>query len=109
MKNLSELMKYCCNMGSDGGAFVVPSPIDKQEMVVIASNGLDWDHVSVSRKSRCPNWIEMSYIKDLFFKEDETVLQYHPAKSDYVNIHPYCLHMWRPHKLDIPKPPTEFV
>jgi hypothetical protein len=22
-------------------------------------------------------------------------LQFHPAKADYVSIHPYCLHLWR--------------
>jgi len=26
-----------------------------------------------------------------------------------VNIHPYCLHLWRPVGQDIPLPPVEFV
>lgn len=34
--------------------------------------------------------------KDMFFKEDEIVVQYHPAKSEYVNNMPNCLHLWRP-------------
>ena len=41
--------------------------------------------------------------------EDETVVQYHPPKSDYVNNHPYCLHLWRPHSQEIPRPPKIFV
>lgn len=35
--------------------------------------------------------------------------QLHPAKSEYVNIHPYCLHLWRPLEREIPMPPVEFV
>lgn len=22
-------------------------------------------------------------------------LQFHPPKSEYVNLHPFCLHMWK--------------
>ena len=51
----------------------------------------------------------MCFIKDLFFNEDETVVQYHPAKSDYVNNNPYVLHLWRPTDQDIPQPPTFMV
>ena len=29
-----------------------------------------WEHVSVSTKNRTPNWYEMDFIKDLFWKED---------------------------------------
>lgn len=64
-------------------------------MAVIFSIDQGWDHVSVSLTNRCPNWEEMCFIKDLFFDEEETVIQFHPKKSRYVNIHPFCLHMWR--------------
>ena len=63
---------------------------------VIASNGGGWDHVSVSCQNRCPTWAEMDYVKNLFFKDDEVVIQLHVAKSDHINYHPYCLHLWRP-------------
>jgi hypothetical protein len=80
-----------------------------REMFVIASDQGGWDHVSVSLKNRTPNWREMNYIKDLFWGEEETVWQYHPPKSEYVNQHPHCLHMWKKQGFDIPLPPTEFV
>lgn len=63
---------------------------------VIASRGGGWDHVSVSLPDRTPTWEEMNWVKGIFFGPDEWVVQYHPAESDYVNCHPFCLHLWRP-------------
>lgn len=45
------------------GSFVVPSPIDGADMRVIASTGEGWDHVSVSRTKRCPNWPELEFVR----------------------------------------------
>src|ERR1051325_807872 len=79
-------------------------------LLVIASAGdadiIPWEHVSVSTKTRCPTWEEMAWIKSLFFYDEEIVLQFHPRKSQYVNEHPYCLHLWRHHTAVIPEPPT---
>ena len=86
MKNLNDLDRYRLRGqavldvfgGEDDetcGVFVVPSPIDKQDLRVIASTGCDWDHVSVSRRTRCPNWQEMEYVKRLFFRHDEIAMQ----------------------------------
>lgn len=91
------------------GMFEIPSPIDGGSMRVIASSECGWDHVSVSRRNRCPNWPEMSHIKSLFFGDDETVMQLHVPASDHVNDHPYCLHLWRPQKHEIPRPPGWMV
>lgn len=91
------------------GAFLVPSKIDDQPLVVIASSGFDWDHVSVSRKNRCPNWPEMCHIKSLFFKDDEVVMQLHVAAKDHISYHENCLHLWRPHTVQIPLPPGWMV
>jgi hypothetical protein len=76
---------------------------------VIASQGLLWDHVSVSLPTRCPTWQEMCHVKDLFFHDHETVIQFHPAKKDYVNFHPNCLHLWRPQQETIPMPPLDTI
>lgn len=75
----------------------------------VCSNGGGWDHVSVSHRSRCPSWEEMCEVKDIFFGEDECCVEYHPARSEYVNIHPYCLHIWKPQTETIPTPPMIFV
>lgn len=62
----------------------------------VASWGGGWEHVSVCPENRCPDWDEMCRIKDMFWNDDEVVMQLHPAKNNYVNIMPNCLHLWRP-------------
>ena len=76
---------------------------------IIVSDGMDWDHVSVSLPSRCPNWEEMCFVKDLFFEPEEPAMQLHPPKSDYVNYHQHCLHLWRPQAKRIPLPDSIMV
>jgi hypothetical protein len=84
--------------------------VNNYQFFVIASDGGGWEHISVhvsergKQAKRCPTWAEMCYIKDLFFAKDCTVLQYHPAEEDYVNMHPFCLHLWRPVGVEFPKP-----
>ncbi len=90
------------------GAFVIPSLLDQKPMVVIASADEGWDHVSVSREKRVPNWHEMSYIHRLFFKE-QPAMQLHVPASDHINIHPNVLHLWSPHNEKIPLPPKILV
>lgn len=70
-----------------------------------------WQHVSVSilNQCRCPTWEEMCHIKDLFWNEDEAVIQIHPAKCDYVNNHKYCLHLWKPIYKPLNLPPSILV
>lgn len=72
-------------------------PLKKGEpsLTVIASDGLGWEHVSVSTYKRCPTWDEMTYVKDRFWGVQDLVVQFHPPESEYVNRHPYCLHLWR--------------
>lgn len=128
MRNLEDLNRFRL-IAPDGwrgnghhGVFRVPSPIDKRSMTVIASDGSEWkdipgyegldvrwDHVSVSRETRCPNWIEMDYVKRLFFLDDEVAVQFHVPSSDHVNMHSYCLHMWRCQTVEMPRPPSILV
>lgn len=93
------------------GAYLIPHPkVKEYAYQVIASTGMGWDHVSVCLRCgsdfvpRCPTWIEMCWIKDLFFEHYETVIQYHPARANYVNTHSYVLHLWRPQQAEIPMP-----
>jgi len=88
--------------GNNGG--FTPPLKSGAPVTVIASNGLGWEHVSVSLKDRCPTWEEMCEIKELFFDKEDTVMQLHPPKSKYVNVHNYCLHLWRPLEEKIPLP-----
>lgn len=83
--------------------------VGRQIVHVIASNSEQWEHVSVSLRHRTPTWAEMEAIKQMFWDIEDTVVQYHPARSEYVNCHPYCLHLWRPVGSDILRPPKELV
>lgn len=100
---------YGSQPGDDFGAFDVPGPYGER-LKIIASPGdanedIPWEHVSVSTRHRCPYWAEMCFVKDLFWDDEEPVMQLHPARSSWVNNHPYCLHLWRPLGCNIPLPP----
>jgi len=90
------------------GAFLMPGPCG-MNLRVIASGSEGWDHVSVSTPRRCPNWEEMQWIRVRFFRDEACVMQLHPPIAQHINCHPYCLHLWRPHDAEIPRPPPIFV
>jgi hypothetical protein len=93
---------------SDGnnGAFKICK--DGYDLNVICSDEI-WEHVSVSKKNRCPTWEEMCFVKDLFWGPECCVIQYHPPKSVYVSNHPFCLHLWRKVGSEFETPPTWMV
>lgn len=93
--------------GMTYGAAKVDGPF--RPLMIIFSDGEGWEHVSVSTPARCPNWQEMCFVKDLFWAPDDVVMQLHPARSDYVNNHNSCLHLWRPQGQTIPTPPVKLV
>ncbi len=104
---LIALPRVCVKtVAPDGLAGFIMMPNEKRLLAFIASWGGGWDHVSVSYAHRCPTWEEMQRVKEMFFGDDEIAVQYHPAKSEYVNNHPFCLHMWKPRMELIPTPPT---
>ena len=68
-----------------------------------------WEHVSVSCDGRCPTWDEMAKVKDMFWGEDETVVQFHPRRDQHVNLHHYCLHLCKKCGSAFELPPTQCV
>ena len=95
----------------NNGMFWIPKRdrLDTTPLRVIVSDGLDWEHVSVSLPTRCPTWDEMCRVKALFWDVEDCVMQLHPPESDWVNNHSYCLHLWRPIGLEIPRPPNYLI
>ncbi len=88
----------------NNGLFEVPVP---KIATVLATDGIGWEHVSVSfPDKKMPTWGVMCKIKDVFWDEEDLVVQYHPPKSEHVNNHPACLHLWRPTDQTIPCPPS---
>jgi len=97
------------NEGDNFGLFFIPVTTHKAPLKVIcAPMDSEWQHVSVSLPNRCPSWSEMNYIKSLFWNDNETVVQFHPKKSEYVDNCKFCLHLWR-HKDDHELPPSMLV
>lgn len=111
MKEMDEIRKdrrvTVKRQGEDGGNGWVT--IRGQTLAVVFSWGGGWDHVSVSLKNRCPTWEEMCTVKRIFFRANECCVEYHPPESRYVDIFPYCLHIWRPQDKEILQPPIWMV
>lgn len=121
MRNLNYLNKYRIDLYRTGimgdeynGAFLIPK--EKHQYFIIASNGYGWEHVSVSLRtnagtilSRTPKWAEMCEVKEMFFEPNEVVMQLHPSDDEYIEEHPYVLHLWRPLEKEIPTPPSYMV
>ena len=99
--------------GSNFGYFEIPPDAGGGVMRIISSGSAasvgEWEHVSVSHQSRCPTWGEMCRVKAMFFMDSETVQQFHVASSDHINVHNFCLHLWRQHGASIPMPPKDCV
>ena len=92
----------------------------RRQIRMMAADGDDtrWEHVSVTIKYKnekgqiadvMPTWDEMCEVKDLFWDPEECVLQMHPPRSQYVNYHARCLHLWRPLDLTLTPPPNILV
>jgi len=100
--------QYGTKIGETNGMFAYV-PRATVEMNIIISDGGDWEHVSVNMENRCPNWPEMCWVKSLFWDDEETVMQLHPPKSEWVSNMSNCLHLWRPLKATMPRPPNIMV
>jgi hypothetical protein len=110
---------YASAPGQRQGRFKLRCPLSSTWLLILVSDGDDWEecklagqpweHVSVSNVQRCPTWEEMAWVKDLFFEPEECVVQYHPPKSQHVNVADTCLHLWRPTWNAVVMPPVECV
>ena len=77
-------------------AAIMKLPSGTQAQLIIGTNEGGWEHVSIElRARRLPTWEEMCLIKDIFWDDEEEVVQMHPRKSEYVNF-AEALHLWRP-------------
>ena len=92
------------------GCFIIKSLNNgAQGLRLIVGNGMGWDHVSVSRKSRMPTYDDMKWAKRMTFRMDSVAMELHVPEVDHINFHAYCLHLWRPQNEVIPMPPNIMV
>lgn len=111
MKKVEELKRtpnlLINSISEDGGnGFIFEGR--KPFCSVVFSWGAGWEHVSVAPLNRriVPSWDFMCKVKDMFFNPEEWAVQFHPAKSEYVNNLPNCLHLWRSLNEPQPIPPS---
>ena len=114
-----EMEKLCYGESTEktrrvAGIFEIPVKGVRKGLKCVVSTGESpysqgWDHVSVSLGFRTPTWDEMCIVKNLFFEPHDVCVQYHPAESDYVTNHKFCLHIWRNIHMEFPTPPKELV
>jgi hypothetical protein len=110
MKDLTKLAYpklKTVQLGIDGGLFKLRHR--GRNYNIVASYGGGWDHISVDEDGITPSWEMMQLIKEIFFDDSEVCYEFHPAKENYVNIHPGVLHIWRKQGFDMPMPPLAMV
>jgi len=123
-KNRIEFKKFG-RPGEPHGAFQLYSPFRPRHSLLVIANDANehsfgWQHVSVrgGKPSIIPSrgyvdclatWDEMNWVKDIFWDAEETVVQFHPAKSQYVNFNPFVLHLWRHAEKEFQLPPGILV
>lgn len=94
---------YQININGDNVAFVIAAD----------GESTGWEHVSVHLKTpdgkRTPDWNLMCKIKQLFWDDEDCVIQFHPPKSQYVNVHPNVLHLWRKAGSNFETPPKDLI
>ena len=110
-------LPYESKEGDLFGIFQIKKPYLNIHILATSGQGMsDWEHVSVSVRNkadypldRCPTWEEMCRVKDFFWDDTDTVIQFHPPKSEYVSQHKYTLHLWRKIGVNAETPPSILV
>lgn len=77
-----------------GGRWYRQGPVGVIYSIDIDLDGVQWVHVSASCVDRVPTWQEMCEVKAWFIGNDRDAIQYMPKLIEYVNDHPFCLHLW---------------
>lgn len=113
MRNIDEILKnkrlILQERTHDGFSAIIHMPLWVGSIICSWEGG--WEHVSASpsKKRITPEWDDMCLIKEIFFKDEESVIQIHPPKEEYVNNMPNCLHLWRYTDGEMILPPSFMV
>lgn len=63
-------------------------------MTVGLHDGKRWIHFSMAHPSRVPHFVELRDFKRHFLGDERKAILVLPPKAEYVNIHPFCLHLF---------------
>lgn len=94
-KTWKKADKVLAGLVSSGACYT----LKKSNLLVISSlatmeDGKNYLHVSCSLSDRIPNWDMLKTIKERFIGKNRDAFIYFPIDKEYVNVMPYCLHLW---------------
>lgn len=81
--------------GGEGKAFV--NRMRRLSVIVsgdIELDGRRWVHFSVASPDRLPSWDTLVEMKELFLGKERKAIQVIPPRTEHVNIHKNCLHLF---------------
>jgi hypothetical protein len=62
--------------------------------IIVSIDAGEW-HLSISTPDASPSYKEIKEARYKFLPNDITVAQLFPPKEEFVNLHPYCHHLWQ--------------
>ena len=63
-------------------------------VIIVSIDGGKW-HLSISHKDRSPTYDEIKEARYAMLPDDIYMAQIFPPKSEFVNLHTNCHHLWQ--------------
>ncbi len=79
----------------DGGMYKSRDGLAVIVSCSVEEDGKPWIHLSVSRKKSIPTWVDLVNVKEIFMGKDALAIQILPPRSEYINVHEFCLHLYQ--------------
>lgn len=67
----------------------------KGELRIIVSLDAGLWHISISHPSRLPTYEELKEARYVFAPDNIYMAQIFPPQDQFINVHPYCLHLYQ--------------
>lgn len=77
-------------------AFELPNQGLRVILSTDSIRGHRWLHASLSRRNRTPSYDDVHLVKRIFIGDLLSAYQVFPPRTEHVNIHEHCLHLWAP-------------
>lgn len=69
--------------------------------VIVSKDGGLW-HLSMSYPGKIPSYEQLKSARYKYLPDDILVAQLFPPSKDFVNLHPYVLHLWQLKPEEVP-------
>lgn len=91
--------------GGDGALF---KNMGRRLSVIVSGDveqdGRRWLHLSVASPDWLPKYETLVEVKELFIGRERKAIQVFPPRSQHVNQHPNCIHLWHCVEAEDPLP-----